>query len=82
MNSQVIADDVGVIPPDEMNRLASGVQRRANGRVREFRLLVFSNGLILQGLTSTYYAKQLAQHAIMEATQVPILANDIEVRPH
>ena len=54
MSSQVIAEDVGVIPPDEMNRLASGVQRRANGRVRAFRLLVFPNGLILQGRTSSY----------------------------
>ena len=29
--------------------------------------------------TNTYYAKQLAQHAVMEMTEVPILANEIEV---
>jgi hypothetical protein len=34
----------------------------------------------LQGRASTYHAKQLAQHATMELVQLPILANDIEVR--
>ena len=79
MSSQVIAEDVGFIRQDEIDRLAIGVQRRANGRVRAFRLLAFPNGLILQGVVSTYYAKQLAQHAIMEASEVPIFANEIEV---
>jgi hypothetical protein len=37
-------------------------------------------GLILRGLTTTYYAKQLAQHAVMEATAIPIVANEIEVQ--
>ena len=42
-------------------------------------MLFQDNGLILQGYAFTYYAKQLAQHAIMQATRLPILANDIEV---
>jgi hypothetical protein len=50
-----------------------------HGRVRNFRILVFAGGLVLQGQASTYYAKQLAQHAVMEATLTPILANEIEV---
>jgi hypothetical protein len=40
---------------------------------------VRTDGVILQGSALTYYAKQLAQHAIMVAIQLPILANDIEV---
>jgi hypothetical protein len=36
-------------------------------------------GLVLTGQASTYYAKQLAQHAVMEATALPILANEIDV---
>jgi hypothetical protein len=47
--------------------------------VRGFRLLAPVDGLILQGKASTYHAKQLAQHAIMEAIGLPILANEIEV---
>lgn len=56
------------------------VQQRSHGRVRNFRLLVQDQGLVLQGQSSTYYAKQLAQHAAMEVSGLPILANDIEVR--
>ena len=38
---------------------------------------------ILRGSAATYYIKQLAQHLvreIMETTNLPILANEIEVR--
>jgi hypothetical protein len=42
-------------------------------------LLIRGGGLVLQGNTLTFHAKQLAQHAIMEATRLPILANEIEV---
>ena len=80
MSSQIIAEDVGFRRQDEIDRLEINVQRRLNGRVRDFRLLVHPDGLILQGSTATFHAKQLAQHAIMEATRLPILANDIEVR--
>jgi hypothetical protein len=36
-------------------------------------------GVILRGHSQTYYAKQLAQQAVMEATRLRILANEIEV---
>ena len=49
------------------------------GRLRDFRVLFRDNGLVLQGHTQTYYAKQLAQHAAMELASAPILANEIEV---
>ncbi len=63
-----------------VEQLEALLQRRLNGRVRNLRLLVQEHGLILQGLTSTYYAKQLAQHAAIEITGLAILANEIEVR--
>ena len=63
-----------------VEQLESLVQRRLNGRVRGLRLIVRDQGLVLQGHTSTYYAKQLAQHAVMEVTGLSILANEIEVR--
>ncbi len=74
-----IEENVAFPRQDEIDRLEEHVHRRLNGRVRDFYLLVQGNGLILQGHAPTYYAKQLAQHAIMEATRMPILANDIEV---
>jgi hypothetical protein len=68
-------------PPrlSEIDQLESHVQSRLNGRVRYLRLVVRGCGLILTGQARTYYAKQLAQHAVMEATALPILANEIDV---
>jgi hypothetical protein len=64
---------------DEIDRLEGHVRRRVGGRLRGFRLRVEETGLILHGWAATYYAKQLAQQAIMEATRLPIVANTIEV---
>jgi hypothetical protein len=59
--------------------LQARVSSRLSGRVRHLRLLNQANGLIIMGQTTTYYAKQLAQHAVMESSALPILANEIEV---
>jgi hypothetical protein len=59
--------------------LESLVQRRLGSRVRDLRVVVRHEGVILQGRAATYHAKQLAQHAAMELAGVPIIANDIEV---
>ena len=48
-------------------------------RVRKLRVIIRHNGVVLQGLASTYYAKQLAQHAAMDLADLPIVANEIEV---
>jgi hypothetical protein len=66
------ADDVGAIE--------THVQSRLRGRVREFRLVESGGRLVLLGQARTYYAKQLAQQAVLEATDLPIAANEIEVR--
>jgi hypothetical protein len=63
----------------EMGWLEAHVQARLIGRVRELRLLVRGHGLVLRGHAHTYYAKQLAQQAVLEATALPILANEIQV---
>jgi hypothetical protein len=56
------------------------MQRRLGNRVRDLRVTVRADGVILHGRTATYHAKQLAQHAAMDLVSLPILANDIEVR--
>lgn len=55
------------------------LQRRVGGRVRDLRIVFAAGGIVLQGRATTYHAKQLAQHAVMELARLPILANDIEV---
>ncbi len=60
-------------------QLADLILRRLGNRIRDLRVLRQGGGLVIQGRTTTYYAKQLAQHAAMELDKEPILANDIEV---
>ena len=79
MSPQILADDVGISQQVAINRFEMDIDRQLNGRVRDFRLLFHLDGLILQGSAATFYAKQLAQHAVMAATRLPILTNDIEV---
>jgi hypothetical protein len=66
-------------PTPELERLAAHIQGRLGSQVRHLRLLLRDKGLILQGRARTYYVKQLTQHAVMQATHYPILANEIEV---
>jgi hypothetical protein len=68
------------MPWAAQEQLASQVVRRLGGRIRDLRIVLRANGLVLQGRSGTYHAKQLAQHAAMELTGLPVLVNDIEVR--
>jgi hypothetical protein len=58
----------------EMHLLA-----RLGSRVRQLRVVRRNEGVVLYGSARTYHAKQLAQHLVMEITELPILANEIEV---
>jgi hypothetical protein len=64
---------------DAMTELEGLVTQRLGAQVRDLRIVINEQGVRLRGRTETYYAKQLAQHVVMEATDVPILANEIEV---
>ena len=85
MNTHVIEGPVSapaILQPEAVpsELLEIQLQRRLGGRVRELRVLVRHDGVILKGWSSTYHAKQLAQHAAMELAEMRIVANDIEVR--
>jgi hypothetical protein len=56
------------------------LRQRLAGRVFDLRVLLHESGVILQGRVFSYYAKQLAQHAVMQILDLPIQANQIEVR--
>jgi hypothetical protein len=64
---------------NEIEVVEAHVQAQLSGRIRDFRLSLREGGLVLQGQTHSYYAKQLAQHLVMAALEVPILANEIAV---
>jgi hypothetical protein len=63
-----------------LQQLENRVQALLCGRVREFHLVGNEVGVVLYGFARSYYAKQLAQHAVMAESQLPIVANEIEVR--
>ncbi len=65
---------------EEIDELETRIQGKLGGRIRRLRLEPRQGGLILRGWTETYYAKQLAQQAVLEATNMPLLANEIEVK--
>ncbi len=65
--------------PFSAAELETHVQCRLSGRVRDLHVLLRDGGFVLRGHALTYYAKQLAQHAVMDASDLPILANEIEV---
>lgn len=64
---------------EQLDRVGQRVQHQLSGRLHDFHLEQGRAGLILRGRVRTYHAKQLAQHAVMAATDLPIVRNDIEV---
>ena len=79
MSGPSVEPSVGLPRPPEVEHLEARVQSRLTGRVRDLRLLWRGGGLVLQGHAPTWYAKQLAQHEVLEATALPLLANEIQV---
>lgn len=68
-------------PPTDAESLEARVRRWLAGRahVRDLRLVIRDGGLVLEGRAACYHAKQLAQHAAMTVSGLPLRANRIEV---
>lgn len=60
--------------------LADRLQQQLSRRFRGLHVERMEGGLVLKGRVRTYYAKQVAQHLVMQLTDLPILANEIEVQ--
>ena len=77
MNPQQRSIDISA--SDRAAALERHVRYRIGGQVSGFGVRILNEKVILRGRAKTFYAKQLAQHAVMEATDLPVLANEIEV---
>lgn len=64
---------------ERLDRVAEHIQCRLGGRVRDVQVLPRNQGVVLRGHAHTYYAKQLAQEAFLEAADFPLLANEIDI---
>jgi len=79
MNSQPEAQTISCDPSDVVAELEEHVRWRSQGRVRDLHLDWSQHGLVVRGRSRTYYVKQLAQEAVMKITDLPVVANEIEV---
>ena len=55
------------------------IRERTSGLIRDLRVELGNGEIMLTGRASTYYAKQLATHAALDACDDLTLTNDIEV---
>lgn len=79
MNCETSEEAASTARIPDLDLLEARLQWQLGGRIRDLRVVGQEKGLVIQGHARTYYAKQLAQHAVLEATDMPILANEIEV---
>jgi hypothetical protein len=63
----------------EIGRLAADTAEKLRGQLSGLRLELHGGGVVLRGTARSFYAKQLAQHAVMTGTDLPIVRNAIEV---
>ena len=68
-----------VTQPDPLTILENQINQRVGNRVQSLQLMLTEEGLIIQGRATTYHAKQIVQHTIMECSDLPIVRNEIEV---
>ena len=79
MNKRLLGPSTNHETNASIIELEAHVQGRTGKQLGNFRLIMQNEGLILKGHSLSYYAKQLAQHAVMEVTGIPIVSNEIEV---
>lgn len=53
------------------------IRNRTGGQIRELRVDVLKGEVVLSGRTTTYYTKQLATHAAMDAVEKEIVGRDM-----
>lgn len=79
MQTQMTQSAINSAASSAASTLEESVRCRLNGRVQCFQLVVVTGGVILRGKAWSYHAKQMAQHLVMQACSLPILANEVEV---
>lgn len=79
MNSRRPEEDTRGRPSETIEKVEAEIRRRLGGRANDLRVVARGEGLALQGRSPTHYVRQLAQQVAMELTELPILANEIQV---
>uniref|UniRef100_A0A7C2JZT8 BON domain-containing protein n=1 Tax=Schlesneria paludicola TaxID=360056 RepID=A0A7C2JZT8_9PLAN len=61
---------------DQIERV---VRSRTGGRIRDLRVSVRGDRVVISGETSTFYDKQLASHAALQSVDSLLVQNDLVV---
>lgn len=64
---------------DLANLILNRIESRLPGRIRHLTVYTTANAVVLAGQCSTFYTKQLAQHAAMGVLEYERLINNIDV---
>ena len=62
-----------------VDRLESEAGEKLRGRLSGLRIELYGGGVVIRGTARSFYAKQLALHAVMTGTHLPVVRNEIEV---
>jgi osmotically-inducible protein OsmY len=62
-----------------LTRIKRAIRRKTGGGVSELKVELDCNSLVLRGRCSSFYHKQVAQHAAMTLLDGESLVNEIEV---
>jgi len=63
-----------------VTRIERIVRCRTGGRIRDLRVDVSADSVVISGVASTYYAKQLVTHAALDEITDRVLTNAVEVQ--
>lgn len=66
-------------PDDLTARLERVVHARTGGRIRDLRIDLFDDQVVVAGVVPTYYTKQLVTHAVLEEIKDRELSNVVHV---
>lgn len=70
---------ISPISAEHIAQMEAQIRNRVGGLVSDVRVAFREEGLVLQGRSRTHHARQIAQQVVMEATELPIVANEIRV---
>jgi hypothetical protein len=79
MQTPTLEQQIDLTTADGITEMESRVECYLDGNIHNFQVVIEKKGVILRGRARTYHAKQFAQDIVLEATELPILANEIEV---
>jgi hypothetical protein len=64
-----------------LHKLATRIRNRHRNVLRELWIKLQRGGVVVRGLATSYYGKQIAFHECVRRCPLPVLANKVEVIP-